>query len=469
MNQGTRTARRFTDSIERAWRLDDLARPGATVLVAVSGGADSMALLDVLTELRGALSIKLAVAHLNHCLRGDASDADEAFVVRQAAARGLTVRTDRTDVGALAADGGASVETAAREARRAFLASAAEDAGATRVALGHHRDDVAETVLMRLLRGAGGRGLAAMAPKRDELWIRPLLGCTREEIEAYTEARGVPHVEDKSNESRDHLRNRVRHDLLPLLERDYNPRTRRALAAMSAVLREEDAFLDDMATAALSRVVGPDGADAVAITGLPLAVRRRVIRRWLEEAVMPRPLTFDETERAREYLQTETPRPLWLTRNVRLDHREERVEARVTLAGAEAASDIPVPVATPGRAELPSTGLAVRTKFQRQRGFTREALPERTAAYDADALPGPLTLRGWRPGDRFQPFGMPGSKTVADYLSDARVPSDDRPRVAVLCSGNEVIWVVGMRADGRYPVTGGTRRILIVQVEDAGR
>ncbi|MEO2002507.1 MAG: tRNA lysidine(34) synthetase TilS [Candidatus Poribacteria bacterium] len=470
MSQETPIARQFTDAIEREWRRHDLAPWGSTVLVAVSGGADSMALLDALVGLRDALPIKLAVGHLNHRLRGEDSDSDEEFVTRQAEERGLRIEVARLDVGALAAERRVSVETAGREARQEFLTSAAERIGAARIALGHQRDDVAETVLMRLLRGTGSRGLAAMAPIRDELWIRPLLSCTREEVTAYLDAQGVPHVEDRSNSSRDHLRNRVRRDLLPLLEREYNPRAKRALAAMSTVLRDEDALLHDMTTKAARRVIGTRGADAAELTGLPLAVCRRVIRRWLEETVMPRPLTFEETERVREYVARETPTPLWVTRQVRLDQRDGRVEARVAASGPDLrASTVPVALDAPGRADLPSAGVSVRAKFHRQRGFTRGPLVERTAAYDADVLPGPLTLRGWRPGDRFQPFGMTGTKTVADYLSDARVPSDERGRVAVLCSGDEVIWVVGRRADGRYPVTGGTRRVLIVEAEEVRR
>ncbi|MBT3269504.1 tRNA lysidine(34) synthetase TilS [Candidatus Poribacteria bacterium] len=468
MSDDARIARSFTDHVQRAWTSDHLGSRGTRVLVAVSGGADSMALLDVLTELRPRLDIQLVVAHLNHGLRGDASDADEAFVREQAEARALPVFAERVDVAALAHDAGASVETTARQARAGVLTRAATEAGAGRIALGHHRDDVAETVLMRLLRGAGSRGLAAMAPLRDGLWIRPLLARSRDEVRAYLDSRQVPHVEDESNTSRAHLRNRVRHDLLPLLARDYNPRAHRALAATSTVLRDEDALLDDMATQALRRATGPNGAHAGDISALPVAIARRVIRRWMEATIVPRPLTFEETERVRAFLAHDAVGPLWLTRRAVLDRQGEHV--RVSEAPDAADQDDPaveVPVPTPGRAEMPTTGMSVRTKFHGRRGFARGPLPTDRAAYDADALPGDLTLRRWRPGDRFQPFGMSGSKTVADYLSDARVPPHTRAAVTVLCSGPEIIWVVGMRADGRYAVTGGTQRILLVDAEDA--
>lgn len=469
MPHDTRIAKGFTEQVHRAWTRDGLAPRGARVLVAVSGGADSMALLDVLTELRPRLDIDIAVAHLNHGLRGDAGDADASFVREQAEARSLRVFAERVDVPALAAEAGASIETAARQARNAFLTRAAEEAGAARIALGHHRDDIAETVLMRLLRGAGSRGLAAMAPLRDDLWIRPLLARSRDEIRAYLKSRQVAHVEDESNASRAHLRNRVRHDLLPLLARDYNPRAGRALAATSAVLRDEDALLHDMATRALRRATGPDGAHAGDITALPVAIARRVIRLWLDGTAVSRSLTFEETERVRDFIASDAVGPLWITRASRLERQGEHVRLSEETNDAEGdAPEVEIPVPTPGRGALAAAGVSVRTKFHARRGFSRGPLPSNRAAYDADALPGALTLRRWRPGDRFHPFGMKGSKTVADYLSDVRHPPHMRGAVAVLCAGKEVIWVVGMRADGRYAVTGGTQRILVVEMEGAG-
>ncbi len=466
MPQESPTVRRFRDRFANAWEREGLAPKGSLILVGVSGGADSIALLDALMSLRERLEVTVAVAHLNHQLRGDASDADAAFVATQAEQRGVPAHVDSVDVRALGESSGESIESAARAARRDYLERVATEIEASRVAVGHHRDDVAETVLMRLLRGAGSGGLAAMAPTRDDLWIRPLLEFSGRDVREYLTARGVTHVEDASNASREHLRNRVRHDLLPLLERDYNPRARRALAATSAVLRDESALLDEMATAALREAVDDDGMDSAAFDALPVAIARRVARLWLAPTAVGRPLSFEETERARGYVASGEPSALWITRSVALERRGPRVV--VVEAGDGAAlplSRAAVPVPTPGRAELPDAGVAVRTRFHAQRRFKRGPLPSTQAAYDAAALPGPLSLRRWRHGDRFHPFGLDGSKKVGAFLSDAQLPADERRNVTVLCAGDDVIWVVGMRADGRYAVTGGTPRILIVDAE----
>jgi tRNA(Ile)-lysidine synthase len=466
MPQESPIIRRFHDRLAETWERDGLAPARSLVLVGVSGGADSMALLDALTALRGRLSFTLAVAHLNHCLRGEASDADAEFVVKEAEQRGLVVYCDSVDVAAAAEATGQSTESSARVARREYLERIAAETGAARIAVGHHRDDVAETVLMRLLRGTGSGGLAAMAPTHDDLWIRPFLEFTGQEVRDYLDARGASHVEDASNASREHLRNRVRHDLLPLLERDYNPRARRALAATSAVLRDESALLDEMATDALGQAVGVDGVESAAIAELPVAIARRVVRLWLTPSAVARSLSFEETERVRRFVTSDSRATVWVTRRVALERRGSHVAVvdpqDISTASLSRAA---VAVPTPGTAELPDAGVSVRTKFHAQRRFTRGPLESTQAAYDAAALPGPLSLRRWRPGDRFQPFGLEGSKTVSDFVSDARLPADERRHVTVLCAGDEVIWVVGLRADGRYAVTGGTIRILIVDAE----
>ena len=465
MPQESPIVRRFHDRIAETWERDALAPAGSLVLVGVSGGADSMALLDALHALRGRLSIELAVAHLDHGLRGAAGASDAAFVAEQAELRGLPMHAESVDVEAVAAAEGHSIEAAGRDARRQYLGRIATDVEAARIAVGHHRDDVAETVLMRLLRGAGSGGLAAMAPTRDDLWIRPLLEFSGQELRQYLDARGTPHVEDASNASREHLRNRVRHDLLPMLERDYNPQARRALAATSSVLREEDALLEEMASAAVSLAVTVDGIESGEVAALPVAIARRVARLWLAPSV-GRPLSFEETERARRFVAADWPATLWITRQVALERRGSHV-AVVNRHDQRASplSRAAVPVPTPGTTELPDAGVAIRTKFHAQRRFTRGPLPQTQAAYDAAALPGDLSLRRWRPGDRFHPFGLKGSKTVSDFISDSRLPANERRNVTVLCAGDEVIWVVGMRADGRYAVTGGSPRILIVDAE----
>ncbi len=218
--------------------------PGDAVLVGVSGGPDSVALLGILNDLAVQMSWKIAVAHLNHCLRGRESDRDEAFVRELAASRGLPLHVLQKDVTALARENKKSIEEAARDARYDFYRELVSKYGYNRVALGHNSDDNAEQVLMNLLRGTGSRGLMGIPPTRDGWIIRPLIRISRQEILAFLAHRCQSFVLDSSNEDTRYLRNRVRHELLPCLMKEYNPEIKSALNRLSLLVSEEEAWMD---------------------------------------------------------------------------------------------------------------------------------------------------------------------------------------------------------------------------------
>ena len=286
------------DDIQRSFDRNAMARRGALVLVAVSGGADSIALLHALVHLRARFGLRLAVAHLHHGIRGAAADADARFVQRCAQRLGLPLVTERADVPRHARAEGVSLEMAARAARYAFLARAARQLHAAAVAVAHNADDQAETVLLRLARGAGPQGLGGMDPVSRQgglKIIRPLLGVSRPAIIAFLKAHRLRWREDASNRDPHFLRNRVRHEILPLLERRLNPQIRTALQRTAEVLREENKFLERLATQALPQHTGPDRPtlSVTRLAALPLALRRRALRLWLSAAgVEPEQLDY---------------------------------------------------------------------------------------------------------------------------------------------------------------------------------
>jgi tRNA(Ile)-lysidine synthase len=263
-----------------------LFAPGDTVVVAVSGGADSVALLDILVSLRE-LRLNLVVAHLNHLLRGAEADADEEFVHKLAASYGVPVVVKRADVGEVARTEGRSLEDAGRAARYAFFDELAVSHKAHAVALAHHADDQAETVVMRLLRGAGGSGLCAMAPKSAGLYVRPLLSVNRGEIEAYLQRRGIAWRTDSSNAAADFLRNRIRHELIPYLAR-YNPAISDRLSATAEALAADEEYLEAATNAAFaSYAVLSAGRIILDLPGLrsePRGIRLRLYRRAILQA-----------------------------------------------------------------------------------------------------------------------------------------------------------------------------------------
>src|SRR5271167_5023691 len=255
-------------------------RPGASILVGLSGGADSVALISALIETRERLGLKIAAAHLNHRIRGDESDRDEEFVRDMCARLGIELIVEQAEgLGAVA-----NLEERAREVRRDFLVRASQTIGAEFVALGHHRDDQAETVLMRLMRGAGAAGMAAMAEHGPGRLIRPMLSVSRADIRGYLDARATAFVEDSTNSSRDILRNRIRAELLPMLEREYAPGLSGRLVEVAGEMRSLDELVSALAARELDAMRVDGGAlDVSAFAAMNRAVQAAAIRMFIAE------------------------------------------------------------------------------------------------------------------------------------------------------------------------------------------
>jgi tRNA(Ile)-lysidine synthase len=450
--------------VRRALLRHAMVRAGDAVLVAVSGGVDSVVLLDCLHRLAPRMGFSLRVAHLDHGLRGEEGAADAAFVREAAAARGLPVTVGHLPPGALAAPG-RSLQEAAREARYAFLAEAAEAAGAQRIAVAHTADDVAETVLINLLRGSGPAGLRGIPPVRGRQIIRPLLAVRRQQVEAYARARRLPFRPDPSNADPRFLRNRIRQRLLPFLEKEFNPRVVESVARAAALLEDDHAYLEGEA----ARVPAAFPLEAGRLRALPVPVRRRVLVRALRAALAKGSRVRLEHLQAVEALLdpggdrgvVRLPGPL----EARL--REGRI---VIAAAGQGVSDLPPPPLP-----LPEAG-EVRWGSYRARIGPMEEAGEIAAGpgggaearwsvtLDADRLQPPLTLRAWQAGDAYRPVGAPGRRKLQDLFTDARVPRERRGRLPVLADGRGVLWVPGFRPDGRAAASAATARALTIEV-----
>ncbi|MDI6870874.1 MAG: tRNA lysidine(34) synthetase TilS [Bacillota bacterium] len=472
---------------------------GDRVVVAVSGGPDSVALAHLLWRLAGEYSLSLHVAHLNHQFRGEESEAEARLVAELAAGWGLPCTVEAVDVPAYLALHGGSAEAVARRLRYAFLERVARAADASRIALGHQADDLAETVLMNLLRGAGPRGLSGIPPVRAGRYIRPLLETGRGEILAYLEAEGLPYRLDSSNASPVFFRNRVRHQLLPYLEREFAPNLRAILARTADILRAEDEYLEGVAahlrTALMTARRGKGSAtvldgftyDCADLAGLPPALLRRLVRQvWAELA--------GEAAEAEEDFPGEGRLSYERVEAVVALVREGRTGARLELPGGVTvrrrytqllwercppgqAEPVPVPpveLKVPGETLIPATGLILEVE---ERAVTDAAEAARlveevkaagpfSAALDADRLEPPLVARRRRPGDRFRPLGAPGEKKLKDYLIDAKIPAEERKNLVLVADrqGRRPVWLVGDRPAEAVKVTGATRRVLLLRV-----
>ena len=447
-----------------------LLEEGDRVLVAFSGGPDSLCLLHILRSLQESCRLYLAVAHLDHGIRPAAwQEAEKAR--RLAEAWQLPFEGAAVDVPKYRRERKLSASEASRALRYRFLLRAAQKQKASKIALGHQLDDQAETVLFNLLRGTGPEGLAGILPRRPlgpvEL-IRPLLGVTRAEIERYCREQGLEPVLDSSNLQTTYTRNRIRLELIPHLEEGYNPRLKRSLAKLAALAAADRDYLKKAAQQELKRLSRREGGtlilDRAALAALPAALRGRVARLALQEYVPGKKLDWRRVEQLLRLAGGEGPaRKLCLPAGARVF----RSYGNLVISPARPAEEnFPetVPLQVPGRTVFGGGKQAIGASFCPPHDLAWPPSSEQ-AYLDYDTLPGPLLLRARWAGAYFYPQGAPGGKKLKDFLINQKVPRHRRDRLPLVVAGSEVVWVVGRRIAHPYRVTGETSRVLVLKLQ----
>jgi tRNA(Ile)-lysidine synthase len=461
--------------IRKACAAHKMFAAGDTVACAVSGGPDSVAMLHGLLELKDALGISLAVAHLDHGFRIEsASEAD--FVRRMAEYLGLPFYTEKAGLKERLAGQSVNRQAAARKARYDFLNRAAEKLQANKIAVAHTADDQAETVLMRLIRGSGMSGLAGIPPVRrvDSLRtvVRPLIYTSRQEVERYLSENNIASVTDPSNLKNVYLRNRIRLELLPVLVA-YNPHVAEALARSAELIRADEEFLDARAREIMESIITRREADSRAglrlielglddFDKLPEALKRRVVRLAVEDAKGDTlGLSYGHVaDAARDIYEGPTGRGVDLPGGVRF----ERSYKKLLIYFPEEGSSFSVPLPLPGegqkisKVEVPEAGLTVEAEMV----SGTYATDKNSAHFDMDKLDGPLVSRSRRPGDFFYPAGMEGRKKLKTLFIDLKLSRIERARVPILECGGEIAWVMGYRQDRRFTAGPDSKKILRV-------
>lgn len=444
---------------ERRIRAAGLLAQGDAVIVAVSGGPDSVALLHVLFTLsqRTELGWRLIVAHVNHGFRGAESDAEAAYVKRLAAELGLRHESVRLDMPAELARLGGNAQAAARERRYAFLHNVAAKYGAGKIALAHHADDQAETILMRVVRGTSLSGLAGIPEKRLEKkveLIRPFLRIYKSEIMGYCQAHHLLYYQDSSNESLKYARNRIRLEAIPFLSQ-YNPQLPEALNRLAVIAADDDAYLEQEAERAFQRTVRTERirsewrykVERTAFEGLHVALQRRLVKLILSYLVSGDLVDFTTTEQARQaILQSETP-------NLALDLgggcRLVREYGQITFGLREDQPPDFLYLIEEGTARLPMPELGLELLMEPVDSVEASLSADGgldSAWFDADRLVYPLTVRPRRRGDRMRPFGLNGSKKVKDIFIDEKVPPYRRDRLPLVVDNQDrIIWIPGVK------------------------
>ncbi len=442
---------------------------GDKVLVGVSGGPDSVALIHILHRLAGELGVELAVAHLNHGLRGKESEEDAEYVRRLAKGLGLAVVTESRDVAGYARQNRLSTQTAAREIRYRFFENAARQLQCNKLATGHNANDQAETVLFNFLRGAGPAGLGGIPPVRDKWVTRPLIEIHRAQIEVYCRENGLQPRIDKSNLKNVYTRNRLRLELIPYLEREFNPNLVDTMVRTGEIFRDEEECLEEIAEQYVSKIRLPGEANEVRFDlnqflGLPRAIQRRIIRRaWLDLAGTANPLGFIHLADSLDIISCgQTGASLHLPSGITLNKLYGQFSLSRTAMGAETKStDYEYKLTIPGETVIQELGYTILSKvLEGSQAHPEKPQPDEIVI-DLDLVEQPLKVRSRKPGDRFRPSGLAGSKKLKDYFIDTKIPRTDRQRIPVLVTGDdEIIWVVGLRADRRWQATGRTKRAL---------
>lgn len=425
----------------------NLIPDGTKVVAGVSGGADSVALLHALHQL----GVPCTVAHLNHRLRGDESDTDEQFVRELAGELGLPVVVKAVDVKHLSERAGLSIEMAARRARHDFFAEFKDSI----IALAHHAGDQVETFILKLARGAGTEGLGGM-PFSQTIGpirlIRPMLEIRHADILEWLAANHLKWREDASNSDETFLRNKVRHTILPLLEKELNPNIRGAILRTMDILRAENGWMEELMNAEAQRCGAINKKNLCGLSGsaLPLAAQRRILRKWLFNHGVEE-VGFDAVEKILELMDAgegSTTFELNNRRRVVVEYGTPRFE------------DV-------GQACLPHFHLTteIGTGWRKDHGKGVGLLPSE-ASFDADKVgDSPIEVRCWQAGDRMEPFGMDGSRKLQDIFTDQKIPLAQRSRIPVVVCRDEIIWVPGYRTARGWEVEGKNGKAIHARVE----
>jgi len=478
-------------SVRKTLEAFNMIQPNDAVLAGVSGGPDSVALLQVLHSLAAEVPFTLAAAHVNHCLRGKDSDADAKFVLTLCNDMKIPCYTAEKNVFKYKEEHKLSLEEAARRVRYEFYYQTAKQNGFSKIALGHHRDDNAELILMHLFRGSGPLGLTGIPPVRNLKEnaikiIRPFIQVSKSQLIDFLNKTKTPYVNDASNTDTSILRNKVRNNLIPLLQTEYNPKIVETLNRLSEIIRCDEEWIEDIIESLFEKQVIHREAHRLSfpLSGfiqLPAAARRRIIRkaiidiqgniRKMNRNHIDRIIGFAEKGPACGSLDFPNRIRVCREENQLVIFQEKKPLRDIRPSGDRIRQDpftytIPAPLSTPKPDdhsifinEINATLVVAKSKMPDLEEMEPDG-KRHMAFFDYDKLYFPLTLRNILPGDRFTPLGASGSKKVNKYFIDHKIPQAERSNTPVLLSNEKIIWLVGHRIDDAVKINEATQNVL---------
>lgn len=431
------------------------------ILIAYSGGVDSTALLHLLLELRQEWPLEIFLGHFNHMLRPSA-EGDEQFIRDEARRLSLPLFVGRGDIRARAKAMKQNIEETGSRLRYEFLNQKAAEIGGAKIATGHTLTDQAETFLMRLMRGSGLRGLAGIYPAVEDRLVRPLLEIEREEIEAYLEKKKIAFRIDESNFDRRFLRNRIRLELLPYIQKNFEPTFIRQLGRMASIIREEDSLLEEMAREkakeAIKKKSGSVSLDWQSLSSAPRALARRVVRNFISEIRGSlRRISFEDVE---SVLSLGEGKEYSLKEDVVL----RREKDQIVLKKKSVSVEYEYKWDGKGILEVQELGLKFKGKKRARENFSPFLSDDLTRVFlDLGKLRFPLTVRNRKEGDRYHPLGAPGRKKVKEVFRSKRIPLAERVRHPVFISGDEIAWIFGLPVSEKFKIDKETAGIFEIK------
>ncbi len=440
-----------------------LFEKGDKLIVGVSGGVDSMVLLYVLNTFREKYDLSIIVAHINHGLRpGEAEK--EADLVREESKRfGFLFEYDEVDVKEFRKSKGLSIQDAARRLRFRFFERLLKKYDANRIALGHNADDQVETIILRILRGAGLKGLKGMLPASEGKIIRPLIEVWRKDIESFAKVNDIPFLLDSSNLKRDYFRNRIRMDLIPLIENEYQPRFKEILLKTADILRQENEYIDGETEKIYKAIVKKEnGAISFRISDFqPLnpVIKWRLLQRALNESLQEEGIIKEVVNPypVLKRLNKSSSLLFEIKEGIYIEKKYDKIT--IGKGSIKETPPFEIELSSPGRIFIKEIGRElIIEEIPMDERFINDS--KNVALFDYDKIRFPLKIRNFRPGDRFQPFGLNGMQKLKKFFIDHKIPRFERSRIPLVVSGEIIVWVAGYRIDDRVKVTKETKRIL---------
>lgn len=457
----------FQEKILRTIKRFDLIEPYDRIIVAVSGGPDSISLLFFLHQIRKKFQLRLFCIHINHLIRNDEALKDAEFTANFAINLRIPVRILNINVPLFAKEKRLSLEHAARIARYLLLEKHAKDLGATKIATGHNLDDQVETILMRILRGTGMSGLLGIYPKMKNIFIRPLVEVSRDEIMEYIKQSELPYRMDSSNLSEDFLRNKVRNDLIPHLTKHYNTGIRDILWNMCQIIRDEDEFMEEVSSYffPLHMEIASSRIKFLKIHDIPKPILRRMIRKGIQYIKGDLDgICYYHIEQIIDCMYGKVGMQVHLPGNIIGEKKYDffSIESGIS----QLSRKIPeVLISIPGTTNLPAWNMRIISDLRHGVPCNLTLGPDEILA-DWQKIRMPVRLRSRKPGDTFCPFGMKGSKKLKDFFIELKIEKKKRESIPLVVDRDDtIVWIVGYRADDRFRITACTEKVLYMKVE----